>query len=50
MRKGGHRTWSDAPLPLGTVRIHGGKRRIKVDLRDERFRGFSTIHLDKESH
>ena len=32
MRKGGHRTWSDAPLPLGTVRIHGGKRRIKVNL------------------
>lgn len=32
MRKGHKRTWSDAPLPLGTVRIHGGKRRIKVNV------------------
>jgi hypothetical protein len=32
MRKGGHRTWSDAPLPLGSVRVHGGKRRIKVNV------------------
>jgi hypothetical protein len=32
MRKGGHRTWSDAPLPLGTIRVHGGKRRIKVNV------------------
>lgn len=26
------RTWSDEPLPLGSVRIHGGKRRIKVNV------------------